>query len=68
MHIIPEAFAFATMATLASDGIAVDTEEKWEDWVILVLGLDAAVAIIGCQPTDSYLNKSTILICESSFS
>jgi hypothetical protein len=31
MHVVPEASAAATMATLAAHGIAVDTEEEWED-------------------------------------
>jgi hypothetical protein len=30
-HIIPDASAAATMATLAAHGIVVDAEEEWED-------------------------------------
>jgi hypothetical protein len=30
-HVIPEASAAATMATLAAHGVAVDVEEEWED-------------------------------------
>jgi hypothetical protein len=31
IHVIPESFASAAMATLASHGIAVNAEEEWED-------------------------------------
>jgi hypothetical protein len=31
MHVILEAFASTAMATLASYGVVVDTEEGWED-------------------------------------
>jgi hypothetical protein len=30
-HVISEASAMATMATLASHGVAVDADEEWED-------------------------------------
>jgi hypothetical protein len=30
-HVIPEASAAAAMATLAAHGVAVDTEEDWDD-------------------------------------
>jgi hypothetical protein len=30
-HVIPKAYAAAAMATLASHGITVDTDEDWED-------------------------------------
>jgi hypothetical protein len=30
-HVIPEASAMATIATLASNGVAVDADEEWED-------------------------------------
>jgi hypothetical protein len=31
MHIILEAFALATMATLASYNVAIDVEEEWKN-------------------------------------
>jgi hypothetical protein len=62
-HVISEASAAATMATLAAHGVAVDVEEEWEDSLTPELREAGGAAIIGYQPTlpSSWMIKLTYM-------